>query len=129
MMAKQKTGQLKDPNYVWQKQSTAPKCESIDCSVHDPIKDFHRDPSGFYVLIRPDFVTMKSEVAVCHKKHAIVKVFRGTKAQDVYEVMFRHEKKNGLTWFKDKGHCSYLGKELKKAEFALAVGQNSYFQE
>ena len=119
----------KDINYHWQKQSLAPGCEAIDCRAHDPLKDFHRDPSGFYVLVRPDFVALKIEVAICDKTHKIVKVFRGTKAQDVYAGIFQYEKKQGLAWFKDKGHCAYLGKELKKAELALVLGQNSYFQE
>jgi len=119
----------KTVNYVWQKQSMALKCETIDCPVYDPIKDFRRDPSGFYVLIRTDFTAMKIEVAVCDKDHAIVKVFRGGKAQDVYEAIFRHEKKSRVEWFRDKGHIAYLGKELKKAELALALGQNNYFQE
>ena len=119
----------KDISYVWQKQSMAPGCTTIDCSVYDPIKDFHRDPSGFYVLVRPDFTSMKIEVAVCDKRHAIVRIFRGAKAQDLYEGIFQYEKKHRLAWFKDKGHCAYIGKELKKAELALALGQNSYFQE
>ena len=72
---------------------------------------------------------MKIEVAVCDKRHVIVKVFRGAKAQDVYEGIFQYEKKHSLTWFKSKGHCAYIGKELKKAELALALGQNNYFQE
>ncbi len=121
--------QKKSPSYVWQKQSIAPDCEVIDCPVHDPLKDFRRDPSGFYVLIRTDFTAMAIEVAVCDKTHKIVRIFRGAKAQDLYEGMFRYEKKNGLAWFKDKGHCAYIGKELKKAELALALGQNNYFQE
>ena len=119
----------KTVNYVWQKQSISPKCEAIDCSVYDPIKDFRRDPSGFYVLIRLDLNAMKIEVAVCDKDHTVVQIFRGGKAQDVYEGIFRYEKQNRLEWFKDKGHAAYLGKELKKAELALALGQNNYFQE
>ena len=120
---------LSPKSYVWQKQSMVPKCETIDCAVYDPIKDFRRDPSGFYVLIRTDFIAMNIEVAVCDKNHTVVKIFRGNKAQDLYEGIFQHEKKHGLAWFKDKGHCAYLGKELKKAELALALGQNNYFQE
>lgn len=119
----------KPVGYVWQKQSVAPKCEVINCPVYDPIKDFRRDPSGFYVLIRTDFAVMKIEVAICNKKHAIVKIFRGSKAQDVYEGIFQYEKKHRTEWFRDKGHTAYLGKELKKAELALALGQNNYFQE
>ena len=69
------------------------------------------------------------KAAVCGKDHKIVGIFRGSKAQDVYEGIFRHEDKYKLTWFKNKGHAAYLGKELKKAEIALALGQNNYFQE
>lgn len=116
-------------DYHWQKQSIDSKNETIDCPVYDPLKDFHRDPSGFYVLIRANFVDLKIEVAVCDKDHKIMKTFRGAKAQDVYEGIFKYEKKHQLAWFKDKGHMAYLGKELKKAEIALVLGQNNYFQE
>ena len=116
-------------NYIWQKQSMAPDCPVIDCAVYDPLKDFRRDPAGFYVLVRLNFETLKIEVGVCDKQHKIVGIFRGAKAQDVYEGIFQYERKHKLSWFKDKGHCAYLGKELKKAELALTLGQNSYFQE
>ncbi|MBI4309804.1 MAG: hypothetical protein HY591_05685, partial [Candidatus Omnitrophica bacterium] len=106
----------KNNNYIWQKQSMAPQCSTIDCAAYDPYKDFRRDPSGFYVLIRPDFSSLKIEAAICGKNHAIVRIFRGGKAQDIYEGIFQYEKKHGLAWFKDKGHIAYLGKELKKAE-------------
>ena len=115
--------------YIWADPQKAPDVETIQCVPYDPYKDFRRDPSGFYVLIRPDFTTLRIEVAICDKKHTIVRVFHGTKAQDLYEGIFRCEKKHGVQWFKDKGHCAYLGKELKKAELALVLGQNSYFQE
>ena len=92
-------------------------------------KNFHRDPSGFYLLIRPNFVTLQIEVAICTKDHVIEIVFRGNKSQDVYEGILRYEKKHNKSWFKDKGHVAYLGKELKKVELALVLGQNSYFQE
>ena len=39
------------------------------------------------------------------------------------------EKKSGNAWFKDKGHIAYLGKELKKAEWALVAGNAGYVQE
>jgi hypothetical protein len=116
-------------DFHWQKQVLAPACEIVECADHDPVLDFKRDPSGYYVLIRPDFISMKLEVAICDSKHVIVKVFRGRRAQDVYEGIFRHEQKYKCEWFKSKGHAAYLGKELKKAELALALGQNNYFQE
>ncbi len=115
--------------YVWSKQKKAKDCTVTDCPSYDPYADFHRDPSGCYVLIRPDFSTLRIEVAVCNKGNEIVQIFSGVKAQDLYEGIFRWEKKHNTTWFKDKGHCAYLGKELKKAELALALGQNNYFQE
>ena len=119
----------KKKEYTWAVPQKAKDAETIECPVYDPDKDFHRDPTGFYVLIKPDFTTLKIEVAICDKKHVIIKVFKGSKAQDLYEGIFRYEKKHGLKWFTDKGHCAYLGKELKKAELALVLGQNNYFQE
>jgi hypothetical protein len=115
-------------NYVWHKQSLVSDFELIDCPVYDPLKDFHRDPTGAYVLIRCDIEKSLIEVAVCDKKHAIIKAFRGQKAQDLYYTIFEYEKKHGLKWFSRKDHAAYLGKELKKAEFAL-LGKESYVQE
>ena len=120
----------KEPiHYHWAKQAMALDVKFIQCPAHDPIKDFRRDPSGFYVLIRPNFETSVIEVAVCDKKHVICAIFSGVKAQDIYENIFQHEKKHRLAWFKSSGHAAYLGKELKKAELALTLGQNNYFQE
>lgn len=120
---------LLKPSYVWAKQVASTQMKVIACKEHDAYKDFRRDPSGYYVLIRPNFETSHIEVALCNKDHVIEMVFTGKKSQDIYEGVFQYEKKNGKTWFKDKGHAAYLGKELKKAELALALGQNSYFQE
>ena len=114
--------------YVWQKQSVASDLEVIDCLVYDPIKDFSMDPAGFYVLIRIDPSKQLMEVAICDKKHTIIKAFRGKKPQDLYHSIFQYEKKNGVEWFKSKDHIAYLGKELKKAEYALA-GKEAYWQE
>ncbi len=106
----------------------APNLEVIDCLAYDPIKDFHRDPCGYYVLIRVDTKHCFIEVAICDKKHTIIKVFRGKKAQDLYHTIFMYEKKHDCQWFKAKDHVAYLGKELKKAELALA-GKEEYLQE
>ena len=116
-------------SYVWAKQSLPKDCPVIDCPAYDPIKDFRRDKTGFYVLIRPEFITATIDVAICDKKHTIVAVFRGKTPQDVYEAIFAYEKKHRVAWFQDKGHIAYLGKELKKAQLALTLGQNNYFQE
>lgn len=115
--------------YVWQKQSGEDKSPTIECPSYDPYEDFRGDPSGYYVLIRTNFDSLTIEAAVCSNKHVVSGIFRGRKAQDVYEGIFRHEEKHKLSWFKSKSHMAYLGKELKKAEIALAMGQNSYFQE
>src|SRR5437773_1420103 len=113
-------------DYVWHKQSVSPDLEIIDCPAYDPIKNFHRDPTGVYVLIRCDLEKSLIEVAICDKKHTIIKVFRGRKAQDLYYTLFEHEKNH--VWFSRKDHAAYLGKELKKAECAL-LGKEKYVQE
>ncbi len=114
--------------YVWHKQSVSPDLEIIDCPVYDPIKDFRRDPTGAYVLIRCNIKNSFIEVSICDKKHTILKTFRGRKAQDLYYTIFEYEKKHKLEWFKRKDHAAYLGKELKKAEFGLS-GKEPYVQE
>ena len=116
-------------SYVWAKQALAKDCETIECPPYDDIKDFKRDPTGVYVLIKANFDIGRIEIAVCDKDHKIVKIFRGTKPQDVYDAIFSYEKKHKLNWFKEKTHIAYLGKELKKVEFALVTGQNSYYQD
>ncbi len=115
--------------YVWAKQEIDENCPLIDAPAFDPYKDFHRDRSGIYALIRVDFATLTIDVAICDKDHKIIAVFRGTTPQAICEAIFRHEKQNGVEWFTDKSHIAYLGKELKKAQIALAMGSNAYFQE
>lgn len=115
-------------NYVWHKQSISPDLEIIDCTDYDPIKDFRRDPTGIYVLIRCDIERPLIEVAICDKKHTIIKAFRGHKAQDLYFAIFEYEKEHKCKWFSRKDHAAYLGKELKKCEFAI-LGKGCYIQE
>ena len=115
-------------NYTWHKQVMSPDLEIIDCPDYDPIKDFRRDPTGVYVLIRCDMEKSLMEVAICDKNHVVIKVFRGRKAQDLYFTIFEYEKKHRLKWFSRKDHAAYLGKELKKAEYAL-LGKEIYVQE
>jgi hypothetical protein len=118
-------------NYVWHKQTISADLDIIDCPAYDPIKDFHRDPTGIYVLIRCDAKLALIEVAICDKNHTIINVFRGLKAQDLYYTIFQYEKKHQLKWFARKDHMAYLGKELKKAEIALSSAQpaENYVQE
>lgn len=119
----------KRKDYVWAKQTIDDKCSHIDCPPYDAIKDFKRDPSGYYVLIKVEWENSTIAVAVCDKNHAIVAVFHGRRLQDIYNAVFTYEKKNGVVFFKEKTHIAYLGKELKKAELALAMGVNGYYQE
>ena len=117
------------PHYHWAQQKLAKNCETIDCAEYDPIKNFHRDPSGYYVLIKVNFITARIEVAICNKDHEVEKIFNGRKAQDIYYQIFQYEKKHKVSWFEEKSHMAYLGKELKKAELALVMGNSAYFQE
>ena len=115
-------------SFIWKDQAKADDCQMIECS-YDTYDDFRRDPSGIYVLIKPNFATYKLEVAICDKDHKIIRVFSGQKPQDVYFGILEYEKKHRLKWFTDPVHVAYLGKELKKAEIALVTGNESYFQE
>ena len=114
--------------YVWHKQSLVPDLEIIECPPYDPIKDFRMDPSGYYVLIRAGKDASCIEVAVCDKRHVIIKVFKGKKSQDLYYTIFEYEKKHSCRWFERKDHIAYLGKELKKAELSFRE-KKDYFQE
>ncbi len=119
----------KKVKYIWHKQTVASDCVTIDCPVFDHIKDFRRDPTGYYLLIRVDYPRKRIEVAVCDGKHNIVRIFRGKAPVDVYEGIFRYEKRHRKRWFLDKGHAAYLGKELRKAQIAIESGSNDYIQE
>lgn len=120
---------MKRKDYVWAKQTMDAKCAHVDCPPYDAIKDFKRDPSGYYVLIKVEWEISAISVGVCNKDHVIVAVFRGRRSQDIYNAIFAYEKKHGGVFFKEKTHIAYLGKELKKAELALAMGVNGYYQE
>ena len=115
--------------YHWEKQTMADDCEIIECPKYDPIADFTMDPSGHYVLIRPNIETKKIEVAICDENHKIVKIFIGSSPQDLYHTIFKYEKENGIEYFKDKDHMAYLGKEFKKCELALKIPNSIYYQE
>lgn len=92
------------------------------------------DPSGFWFLIRPNFRHGIIEVAVCHRdfcnsmvdgpmKYA-KEICYGRSAQDIY-----HELLLGKPYVTLMTHAAYLGKELKKAEIALALGIKDHYQE
>ncbi|PIO00263.1 hypothetical protein COT72_00980 [archaeon CG10_big_fil_rev_8_21_14_0_10_43_11] len=102
--------------------------EIIECVPYDTYKDFTLD-KGCYVLIKVDFEYHELQVAITNYEHEILKVFKGKRAQDVYHAIFEYEKQHKQEWFTQKEHVAYLGKELKKAEIALALGNTGYYQE
>lgn len=116
-------------DHIWQNQKLDKDCETIEVKPIDLYKDFKRDPKGFYILIRLNFALLRIEVAICNKDHKIVRIFRGRNAQDIYHAIFQYEKEHHVKWFEEKTHIAYLGKELKKAELALVLGNSAYFQE
>lgn len=86
------------------------------------------DPSGYWFLIRPNFEQGVIELAVCHKDSTnpkdIIAIYYGSSAQDIYTVILTIQH-YGIS----HAHAAYLGKELKKAEIALALGMRDYYQE
>lgn len=90
------------------------------------------DESGYWFLIRPNFRYGHIEAAVCHAdaptliddSKNIVEIYFGVCAQDVY-----HKILNDTKYVTSRTHAAYLGKELKKAELALALGIQKFYQE
>ena len=95
-------------------------CDHIDLN-NQPM-----DESGFYVLIKVDFVTRRIGCRVMNQDHVDVEDFWGYQCQDIYYRVLHDLRSDD--WFIDKTHIAYLGKELKKAEIALATG-GTYYQE
>ena len=107
---------------AWVKdKNIADDFEVIEAQKWDDYKDFRMD-NGCYVLIKMHWDLHKIGAAICDYKHTILKEFRGTRAQDIWNAILGYEEKNNLKWFNRKDHIAYLGKELKKAEIALAMG-------
>ena len=102
--------------------------ETIRCE-HFERWNLELDGTGFYVVIKVDFSDGLIHVGICNdiEKKLLIN-FQGKQAQDIYHEIFAYEKKHGLQWFQEKTHIAYLGKELKKAEIALAMG-GQYYQE
>ena len=97
----------------------------IECKEID-INGQEMDESGYYCLIKVDFSTRRIGIAVHDKWHNLHETFWGRQCQDIYCAVLADLR--STTWFKDWTHVAYLGKELKKAEIALATG-GSYYQE
>ena len=118
-----------ESSYKWETQKLADNYQTQECLEYDNYKDFKRDRSGFYVLIKLNFELSRIEVGLCDKDHNVVQVFRGRRSQDIYNAIFKYEKTSKTEIFLEKTHIAYLGKELKKAELALCLGNTGYFQE
>ncbi len=103
--------------------------EVIPVKEWDDYKDFRIESSGYYCLIRIEWDRGKISVAICNKDHELEKVFVGRRPQDIYAAIFDYEEKHNIQWFTKKDHIAYLGKELKKAEIALSIGNSAYYQE
>ena len=84
------------------------------------------DASGYHLLIKVDFVTRRIGARIIHTDIDVVEDFWGYQCQDVYCAVLTDPR--AKIWFTDLTHVAYLGKELKKAEIALATG-GSYYQE
>ena len=95
-------------------------CKEIDINSQE------MDESGFYLLIKVDFTTRRIGVRVCNSSHVEVEDFWGKQCQDIYHSILNDLR--SMEWFTDSTHIAYMGKELKKAEIALATG-GSYYQE
>lgn len=87
--------------------------------------DLELDKSFYYFIISPRFDIGRIEVEVHTQLDRVtVALVQGNRCQDIWTEIFRHKE-----WVEDLSHAAYLGKELKKAEIALALGIKDYYQE
>ena len=111
----------------WVKDKTyAEDFEVIQCPSFDDYKDFKMDNT--YVLVRTYPDAKEIGVAICTKDHVILKEFRGKRERDIYYTLFKYMEDHNSDWFSRFDHAAYLGKELKKAEFAID-NNTEYVQE
>lgn len=114
--------------------------EMVECPPIDR-DNISLDSSGYYFLIRVNFRYGTIEVAVCHPEkgekrsvpekesengystHPIQLIYYGRCAQDIYWMVLNKG------FVKSYTHAAYLGKELKKAEMALVLGIQKFYQE
>ncbi len=96
--------------------------KSTQCPEYDHIRDYHQDPSC-YILVDIDRESKEIIAGICNYQNQLVEEFRGKIAQQIYYFMLNERK-----YITRLDHAAYLGKELKKAEMALATGQE-YIQE
>ncbi|MBI2139746.1 DUF4346 domain-containing protein [Candidatus Woesearchaeota archaeon] len=116
-------------NPLWiKKQTFAKGFEVIQARQRHDIRDFKMEPTGHYILIRLLPESNQISLAVCNKSHEILEEFRGRTAKDIYGAIFEFEEKNNLSWFTNKEHIAYIGKELNKAQQAMERDEK-YWQE
>ena len=92
----------------------------------DGYKDFVMDTC--YVLIRVYHDKHEIGLAICDKEHIILKEFRGRIVQEIYNTLFNFQTQHNMQWITRMEHAAYIGKELKKAEIAMALSLE-YMQE
>lgn len=92
------------------------KIEETINAVHDPVKEWHPDPKGYF-LIRINPEQKRIEVGFTSYRHVITKKIYGHNAIELYHTIIRHNIISKLE------HAAYLGKELYKAELALRYGK------
>ena len=104
---------------AWVKDKTvADDFEVIEAKELDDIKDFVMD-KGCYVLIKIYKEEGEIGVGMCDYGHVILKEFKGKRAKNIWNAIFKYEEENNIKWFNTKDHIAYLGKELAKAEYAM----------
>lgn len=108
-------------------QKNAEDFEIIRNSNWNGYKDFVMD-GGCYLLIKVYQDNHEIGVAICSHQHIRLKEFRGRIAQEIYHALLEYDQKNNKGWITRFEHAAYLGKELKKAEIAMALNLE-YIQE
>jgi len=111
---------MQTPKWV-KKQKLSNDFEVIGAKKFDDYKDWIQD-NGCYVLVKVYKDAKEIGVGICNYNHEILKEFRGKNARDIYTSIFSYSEKHGKNWFTRLDHAAYLGKELEKAELALAKG-------
>lgn len=97
--------------------------EIIQASHVDPY-DLELDLSFYFFIISPRFDIGRIEVEVHRRGGEIEAIIQGNRCQDIWTEIFKHKE-----WVTDLSHAAYLGKELKKAEIAMALGLKECYQE
>lgn len=117
---------MEKPSWIKDKK-LADDFEVIRNSDWNGYRDFVMD-KGCYLLVKVYQDTHEIGVAVCNYEHVILKEFRGRIAQEVYDTLLKYDRDNNKNWITRFEHAAYLGKELKKAEIAMALSLE-YVQE